>query len=236
MHSAFIFKETLIADILWMAYQICMAIGHAAFTWAVAGIAFGFNVFTDIPRLWENLSAVTLALGGATNLSISLSLGYYLHHARSGIAETDKLINKLIFWALNVGILTSIADFTVLILILTQNAKNLDFIAVYEVMSNLYAASMLATYGSALFINYSTNFSPRLNTRRFTREHVLNEHGTIIHLDPLPAARVKICKSVAIDSDAQCTVPSVSSNPDTTDINILSTEWDKRHLGQQSGL
>ncbi|KAF4577360.1 hypothetical protein EYR36_005348 [Pleurotus pulmonarius] len=232
MHSAFIFKETLIADILWMAYQICMAIGHAA----VAGIAFGFNVFTDIPRLWENLSAVTLALGGATNLSISLSLGYYLHHARSGIAETDKLINKLIFWALNVGILTSIADFTVLILILTQNAKNLDFIAVYEVMSNLYAASMLATYGSALFINYSTNFSPRLNTRRFTREHVLNEHGTIIHLDPLPAARVKICKSVAIDSDAQCTVPSVSSNPDTTDINILSTEWDKRHLGQQSGL
>ncbi|KAL4260382.1 hypothetical protein AB1N83_007209 [Pleurotus pulmonarius] len=187
---------------------ICMAIGHAAFTWAVAGIAFGFNVFTDIPRLWENLSAVTLALGGATNLSISLSLGYYLHHARSGIAETDKLINKLIFWALNVGILTSIADFTVLILILTQNAKNLDFIAVYEVMSNLYAASMLAT----------------LNTRRFTREHVLNEHGTIIHLDPLPAARVKICKSVAIDSDAQCTVPSVSSNPDTTDINISGTK------------
>ncbi|KAF4580522.1 hypothetical protein EYR38_003121 [Pleurotus pulmonarius] len=159
--------------------------GHVATSWAVAGIAFGIDKYADISHSWENLTTGSLALGGATDLMIALSLGYHLHHARSGITKTDKLINKLIFWAVNIGILTSIADFTVVALISAQHAKSLAFVAVYEVVSNLYAASMLAT----------------LNIRQFTRDHVLDEHGTVIHLDSLPS-HVKIKKSVTIVSDA----------------------------------
>ncbi|KAF4567128.1 hypothetical protein EYR36_010745 [Pleurotus pulmonarius] len=177
--------------------------GHVATSWAVAGIAFGIDKYADISHSWENLTTGSLALGGATDLMIALSLGYHLHHARSGITKTDKLINKLIFWAVNIGILTSIADFTVVALISAQHAKSLAFVAVYEVVSNLYAASMLAT----------------LNIRQFTRDHVLDEHGTVIHLDSLPS-HVKIKKSVTIVSDAnfkrdaqgesRCTIPSAS--------------------------
>ncbi|KAG9220301.1 hypothetical protein CCMSSC00406_0006366 [Pleurotus cornucopiae] len=152
---------------------------------AVAGIVFGTDKYADISRSWESLSTSSLALGAATDLMIALSLGYHLHHARSGITKTDKLINKLIFWAVNIGILTSIADFTVIALISAQHVKNIAFVAVYEVISNLYAASMLAT----------------LNIRQFTRDHVLDEHGTVIHLDSLPS-HVKIKKSVTVVSDA----------------------------------
>ncbi|KAJ8695765.1 hypothetical protein PTI98_005693 [Pleurotus ostreatus] len=168
---------------------IFLGIGHTATSGAVAGIAFGIDTYSDIPRSWENLTTSSLALEGVTDLIVAFSLGYYLHHARSGIIETDKLINKLIFWAVNVGILTSIADFTVMALVATQHTKNMTFIAVYEIISNLYAASMLAT----------------LNIRQFTREHVLDEHGTVIHLASFPA-HVRISKSVTIVSDARDTL------------------------------
>ncbi|KAF4599029.1 hypothetical protein EYR40_006117 [Pleurotus pulmonarius] len=114
---------------------------HIFFAWriyiSVAGIAFSIERYTDIPRFWENLTTSSLALEGVTDLIIAFSLGYYLHNARSGIIKTDKLINKLIFWAVNVGILTSIADFTVMALIATQHTKNMTFVAVYEIISNL---------------------------------------------------------------------------------------------------
>ncbi|KAL4260521.1 DUF6534 domain-containing protein [Pleurotus pulmonarius] len=193
---------------------IFLGIGHTA----VAGIAFSIDTYTDIPRSWENLTTSSLALGGVTDLIIAFSLGYYLHNARSGIIKTDKLINKLIFWAVNVGILTSIADFTVMALIATQpqHTKNMTFVAVYEIISNLYAASMLAT----------------LNIRQFTREHVLDEHGTVIHLDSFPA-HVKISKSVTIVSDARealgesrYTAPSVHN-----DIDISSETKGTLHTG-----
>ncbi|KAF9491339.1 hypothetical protein BDN71DRAFT_88434 [Pleurotus eryngii] len=183
--------------------------GHAATTWAVAGIAFGFDDYADVPHSWENITTSSLALGIATDLIIACSLGYHLHHARSGIPNTDKLINKLIFWAVNISILTSIADFTVVALIFAQHGESLVFIAAYAVISNLYAASLLAT----------------LNNRRYTQDHVLDEHPTVIHLDSLPSSRVKIKKSVTVVSDANFqreaqgesggTIPSVSlSNED----------------------
>ncbi|KAF4580517.1 hypothetical protein EYR38_003115 [Pleurotus pulmonarius] len=206
-------RPTILDSTVW-SINIFLGIGHTA----VAGIAFSIDTYTDIPRSWENLTTSSLALGGVTDLIIAFSLGYYLHNARSGIIKTDKLINKLIFWAVNVGILTSIADFTVMALIATQpqHTKNMTFVAVYEIISNLYAASMLAT----------------LNIRQFTREHVLDEHGTVIHLDSFPA-HVKISKSVTIVSDARealgesrYTAPSVHN-----DIDISSETKGTLHTG-----
>ncbi|KAL4252347.1 hypothetical protein AB1N83_014022 [Pleurotus pulmonarius] len=179
----------------------------------------------------QNLTTSSLALEGVTDLIIAFSLGYYLHNARSGIIKTDKLINKLIFWAVNVGILTSIADFTVMALIATQHTKNMTFVAVYEIISNLCkwaTADAWQVTGSRTRNLYAASMLATLNIRQFTREHVLDEHGTVIHLDSFPA-HVKISKSVTIVSDArealgESRYADASASLNHNDIDISETK------------
>lgn len=52
---------------------------------------------------------------------------------------------------------------------------------------------MLATYVLSSPITRCTHNTLSLNIRQFTRDHVLDEHGTVIHLDSLPS-HVKIKK------------------------------------------
>ncbi|OJT13595.1 hypothetical protein TRAPUB_9860 [Trametes pubescens] len=82
--------------------------------------------------------------------------------------RTDHLANKLTFWAINIGALTSIVD--VLVLAFSEATSNLIFLALYTVVGNLYSNSLLAT----------------LNIRIYARTQVLGEDGT-----SLPLASIK---------------------------------------------
>ncbi|KAF4567121.1 hypothetical protein EYR40_006115 [Pleurotus pulmonarius] len=162
-------------------------ISNAAVTWTSYGIALGIHSYLAAPRSWEIIASVSLGLGGAIDLMIACCLGYYLHHGRSGITKTDKIVNKLIFWAVNVGILTSVADFAVMSLTIPQHAKNLNFVAVYQIISNLYAASMMATYG--------------LNIRPYSQQHVLDERSAAVDLKHLPSSHINKFVTVVSDAD-----------------------------------
>ncbi|KAG9222248.1 hypothetical protein CCMSSC00406_0006545 [Pleurotus cornucopiae] len=151
-------------------FILLLAVAHAAITWGVVGISFAAGAYSRFPKTIQSTSTSSLAIGVATDLTIACSLGYYLHRGRSGISRTDQLINKLIFWAVNIGLLTSITDFVVLMV--SELMDNLIFLAIYQIISNLYAASMLAT----------------LNLRPFSRDHVLDEHGTVLELGSFHAS------------------------------------------------
>jgi len=140
------------------------AIANSALTLTTVAISFQAVEFSEFPHSIDITSSTALALAVATDLTIAGSLGYYLHKGRSGYSKTDHLINKLIFWAVNVGILTSSADLVVLIS--SEAQSNLVFLAVFEVVGNLYANSMLAT----------------LNIRANARGQVLREDGRSMEL------------------------------------------------------
>lgn len=98
------------------------------------------------------LATTSLALGVATDIITAAALSYFLHKMRTGYAKSDTLINRLILYSVNNGILTSACSFTVVILYNVM-PTNFIFMGLYFVLSKLYANSCLATLNTRRFVH-----------------------------------------------------------------------------------
>ncbi|KDR71986.1 hypothetical protein GALMADRAFT_143338 [Galerina marginata CBS 339.88] len=105
-----------------------------------------FAAFFSDGRLPQIVDA-SLSLAVVTDIITAASLSFYLHTRRSGIKGTDTLINKLMAYAINNGILTSFFDIIVVTFV-TVEPNNLIFLAIYQIIGNLYTNSMIATLNS----------------------------------------------------------------------------------------
>ncbi|KAJ7250753.1 hypothetical protein C8J57DRAFT_1474861 [Mycena rebaudengoi] len=90
------------------------------------------------------IASVGLACAATADLIIAISLSIYLSRARTGIKTTDSMVNKLILYAMNTGLLTSIIVLIDMICFLVM-PKNLIHIAFNIVVGKLYTNSLLAT-------------------------------------------------------------------------------------------
>ncbi|KAK0455660.1 uncharacterized protein EV420DRAFT_1644443 [Desarmillaria tabescens] len=79
-----------------------------------------------------------------TDILVAGSLCYYLHSSRTGIKRTDTMINRLMVYAVHNGLIIAVADVLV-IAFNTAYPGNLVYLAVYQVVANLYSNSLLAT-------------------------------------------------------------------------------------------
>ncbi|KAI9452440.1 hypothetical protein F5148DRAFT_1289600 [Russula earlei] len=98
----------------------------------------------------ESLGTAALSLGVITDLFTAASLSLFLHKMRTGYKKSDTLINRLIIYSVNTGVVISVFSAAVLA---SYNLMptNLIFIALYFVLSKLYANSCLATLNSRRF-------------------------------------------------------------------------------------
>ncbi|KAF9459322.1 hypothetical protein BDZ94DRAFT_1300644 [Collybia nuda] len=129
----------------------------AATIFALALVHFGTHIVLTVKcfqiHLFKLSSRVvpylgtSLLLAAATDIAIVASLSFYLHKNRSGVQNTDTLVNRLILHAVSNGILTSVLDVLVFIFALLY-PQNMIYIALYQVISNLYVNSVLATLNS----------------------------------------------------------------------------------------
>jgi len=104
---------------------------------------FGIRSLLDI-HLMSRIAVVALALGAATDLFIALALCYYLRKLKSPQQRSNSLVNHLMLYAINTGILTSAFSIACLFCFAFM-ANNFIFIGLYFVLSKLYANSFLAT-------------------------------------------------------------------------------------------
>ncbi|KAF5367911.1 hypothetical protein D9757_011255 [Collybiopsis confluens] len=158
-------------------------VSNTAFTTTTVALSFVGGTFAKFPKEIAPISSTALALAVFADISIASSLAFYLHRNRSGFkkcitpfdssdsvvtyyasSRTNYLINKLIFWAMNTGALTSLVSLTVLFT--SEFSKDLIFLAIFEVVGTVYANSLLAT----------------LNIRAITRGQVLTEAGGSLEL------------------------------------------------------
>ncbi|KAK0200034.1 hypothetical protein DFS33DRAFT_213487 [Desarmillaria ectypa] len=100
-------------------------------------VRFERNSMTSLVR-------ASLAIHVVTDILVAASLCYYLHSSRTGIKRTDTIINRLMVYAVHNGLLTAVADILV-IAFNTAYPSNLIYLAVYQVVANLYSNSLLAT-------------------------------------------------------------------------------------------
>ncbi|ESK83325.1 hypothetical protein Moror_8793 [Moniliophthora roreri MCA 2997] len=83
----------------------------------------------------------------AGDIICAVALSYYLHSNRSGIKSTDTRINKLIVHAINNGVLNVVATISTVVFAIAK-PKSLVYQAVFQVVGNLYANSLLSTLNS----------------------------------------------------------------------------------------
>ncbi|KAG2109182.1 hypothetical protein BD769DRAFT_1674993 [Suillus cothurnatus] len=124
---------------------------------AQLGTATAFTVkcfelpsFTRMITL-KALGSLSLGIGVVTDMSIAAALCFYLQKMRSSHSTADSMINTLIIYAVNTGLLTSTVSLSILVLFNVM-PTNFVFVCLYFVLSKLYAISFLATLNTRKII------------------------------------------------------------------------------------
>jgi len=112
-------------------------------TWLIATLNTKLGGNTPLLR---SFGPAALALTVATDWTISLSLIYFLNKSRSDMSRTNSLISHIVFYTVNMGLITSMTDIVILVLSLwNRPIPHLYDLAIYHVVGNLYANSLLAS-------------------------------------------------------------------------------------------
>ncbi|KAF8496107.1 hypothetical protein JB92DRAFT_82295 [Gautieria morchelliformis] len=127
---------------------VFLSFGNWAMTIALYGATISAKFFSGIQpgpaEPYLSKSSIALPSAIAADMSITVFQLHCLNRYRSDESPSLSIINRLMFYAVNVGVIMTLGDIAVLILSL-DDTKGLQYFAVYEVVGNLYANSLLAT-------------------------------------------------------------------------------------------
>lgn len=98
---------------------------------------------TVLPAL-DNLSRAVNAMGAASDLAIALTLVALLHRARTGFRRSETIINRLILFSINTGLLTSMCAVLSLVTI-TVFPSTFIYMTFFVCVSRLYTNTLYAT-------------------------------------------------------------------------------------------
>ncbi|KAF9069354.1 hypothetical protein BDP27DRAFT_1325740 [Rhodocollybia butyracea] len=148
-----------------------------------------------------DLGTAALSTAIAADISITCSLLFYMNRFRSTVSEEDyanrrtlPMINRLMFYLINVGAVTSLTDIVTLVLSdVLIHPSNLKFYALFEVVGNLYANSLLATLNARDSLRSisqvdSSITTPRNPTTGLNFAHpvnAINNAGTSVRLEDM---------------------------------------------------
>ncbi|KAF9459749.1 hypothetical protein BDZ94DRAFT_992969 [Collybia nuda] len=115
-------------------------------------------------------SVLRLASAALCDTGIAFSLCYFLHKKRTGYRRTDEIIDYLILFAINSGLLTSVTSVACLITYLVV-PKTWVYLALCFLISRLYANTFLCSLNSRQILRTadSENDSPIVPHFRPTR-------------------------------------------------------------------
>ncbi|KAL4256227.1 hypothetical protein AB1N83_011608 [Pleurotus pulmonarius] len=94
------------------------------------------------PAMYSNLAS-----GVAADLSIAVALVFWLLKSRTGFKRTDSLLNTMMVYAVNTGLLTTICGFTSLVTYAARR-NDLVFLGFFFVLSELLINAMLASFNA----------------------------------------------------------------------------------------
>ncbi|KAG6833998.1 hypothetical protein H0H93_012676, partial [Arthromyces matolae] len=137
----------------WIISRRCEA--YLILLLAFSALSIQFKTFAELARL-KYLSISVNALAAAGDVLIAGILCTLLHRSRTGFQRSDTMINKLILFAVNTGVLTSLCAVGSLISIVVAGQTFL-YIAFFFCIGRLYSNSLLATLNARKMIRGSTD-------------------------------------------------------------------------------
>jgi len=128
----------LLAMLILVLIVCCAGCGTA---WVI--ISMGMGTYRNLLRITP-LTITINALSTTIDVLIASSLVYLLNSARTGFRKSDTMINKLIIFVVNTGILTTLCAIAALIC-LVASPNTLIYASFYFCIGRLYLNSFLAT-------------------------------------------------------------------------------------------
>ncbi|TFK75054.1 hypothetical protein BDN72DRAFT_832769 [Pluteus cervinus] len=178
---------------------LILVLGEFGCVVAFTSMALHFRTFEELARL-KYLSITVNALAAAGDVLIAAILCTLLHRSRTGFHRSDTMINKLILFAVNTGVLTSLCAIASLISIVVAGETFL-YIAFFFCIGRLYANSLLATLNARKMIRgaadgiHSTSDNVSLSLREFPK------HASSAKRPPNISIKIDTTKEFATDSD-----------------------------------
>ncbi|KAH8105625.1 hypothetical protein DFH11DRAFT_1630024 [Phellopilus nigrolimitatus] len=127
---------------------------------AFFGRGVQYTTYKEVLTIWW-LSVTVNSLTAASDVAVAAALIFYLNRARTGFQRSESAINRLIFFSINTGLVTSVSAI-ISVIFLCVFPSTLIYIAFYMAVSKLYANSLFTT----------------LNSRNSTRENLNGENST----------------------------------------------------------
>jgi len=146
VQALYIMRVYMLSKNLWVSIFIGILsvaqLGFGLFLWEDLLVA---NSLTALHQTKGQIGgSVELAATTLCDIAISVALWWYLHKGRTGFASTEKMIDKLILYMVNLGLLTSVASLLTLILWLVM-PSSFAFVSLTLIRSKLYCNAMLVT-------------------------------------------------------------------------------------------
>jgi len=162
---------------------LILAAGGLVVTFVYVAKAFQLENFSDIAKAKAESLAINI-FGAATDLLIAGTLCTILSFSRTGFQRTDAIINKLILFSVNTGLLTSLCALASLISILAA-PQTFIYIAFYFCLGRLYTNSLLATLNARKIIARGTieSESESLDTMSFSLRDVSQPRAIAIKIN-----------------------------------------------------
>lgn len=129
---------------------LCISSCLVRISFTIAGTYRAFQAVSLMAFMTEYswLLSVVLSLSGAVDLLIAAALTYTLtNHKGQSIKRSERVIDSLIRWSIQNGLLTSLSSVAVVICFQTM-PHNFIFIAVYAVVARFYSISLLSSLNS----------------------------------------------------------------------------------------
>lgn len=120
--------------------------------------AVKLTFFTQVPEL-KHLSMAVNAVAAAGDVLITVFLCAFLQRSRTGFHQSDNLINRLMLFSINTGLLTSVCAVMSLISIIVWPDAFI-YVAFYFCLGRLYCNSLLATLNVRKTIRHDSSDEP----------------------------------------------------------------------------
>ncbi|OBZ76870.1 hypothetical protein A0H81_02923 [Grifola frondosa] len=180
-------------------------------------IVQGFFSALGATRFWV-LAGLDLGIAAMCDIAITASLCYYFHYQKSGFKPTDTILDKLIVYTINRGIMTFVIQ-TLNMALFIGMPDNLIWGPFHMILSKVYTIAFLATLNRR-----GTSGKPRqLNWSPWSSSHMLVGHPCLLVTLPRP---ILSTKRSALHSRILCwslALPLVSTRP-----RSITTTWRDR--------
>ncbi|KAK7012835.1 hypothetical protein R3P38DRAFT_1560358 [Favolaschia claudopus] len=121
---------------------------HLGLEMAVMALTFKWPDFSQFRRITGYFTGA-VAVAAATDITIAAAMFTLLQNRKTGIKNTEQLLNRIVMYTISTGLLTSMVDIVILGAFVGL-PDTLVYLCFFDFVPNLYANSLLAMLNSRM--------------------------------------------------------------------------------------